>query len=180
MPLEGVQLQVVAGSPLQIVFSTTLENVSPPQRRESRLISVDASVQRLPSRARESGELGMSEVLLAVAVDCGVYLFTLPECTVYLQHCAAAPDFLSTVALHSPVVTVCAQGDTNVYLRVCPAQNRTEFLERPYTAATTGLLKEYGEVSWERRVEAREPSLGARVIAQAPLYDRRVRTGLEG
>ncbi|CAC9488599.1 hypothetical_protein_-_conserved [Leishmania infantum] len=175
-----VQLQVVTGNPLRVVSSVTLEDVPAPPDAKDGHVSIDGSVQLVPSRAGERGELGMSEVLVTVAADYGIHLFALRGHTLYFQHCVVAPECVSAVVLCYPVVTACTQGETNVYLQVYPVHDTTESLAPPYTAAATRLLKEYGKVSWKMRVEAREPTLGACVIAQASLYDRCVRTDLEG
>ncbi|KAG5505524.1 hypothetical protein GH5_03553 [Leishmania sp. Ghana 2012 LV757] len=175
-----VQLQVVTGNPLRIVSRLTLEDVSVSPETKDRCLSIDGSAQLALSRAGESGELSMPEVLVTVAVDYGIHLFALRGHTLYFQHCVVAPECVSSVGLCYPVVTVCTQGDTSVYLQVYPVHDTTESLAPPYTTATTRPLKEYGKVSWKMRVEAREPSLGACVIAQASLYDRCVRTDLEG
>ncbi|GET88630.1 hypothetical protein, conserved [Leishmania tarentolae] len=179
-PTGYVQLQMVACNPLRVLSTVTLEDVPAPPDAKDGPMSIDGSVQHVPSRACESGELGMSEVLVTVVAGYGIHLYALRGHTLYFQHCVVAPDCVSAVALCYPVVSVCTQGETNVYLQVYPVHDTTEFLAPTYTAAATRLLKEYGKVSWKMRVEAREPSLGACVIAQASLYDRCVRTDLEG
>ncbi|CAJ1024768.1 hypothetical protein, conserved [Leishmania lindenbergi] len=180
VPSGDVQLQVVTGNPLRVVSSVTLEDVAAPPDAKVEDVSIDGSVELVLSHANGSGELGMSEVLVTVAVGYGTHLFALRGHTLYFQHCVVAPECVSAVVLCYPVVTVCTQGETNVYLQVYPVHDTTESLAPSYTAATTKLLKEYGKVSWKMRVEAREPSLGACVIAQASLYDRCVRTDVEG
>ncbi|KAG5479147.1 hypothetical protein LSCM1_03000 [Leishmania martiniquensis] len=175
-----VQLQVVAGNPLRIVSKVTLEDVLAQPEPKGRCVSIDGSVQLVLSRAGEGDDMGMSEVLVTVAVDFGIHLFTLRGHTLYFQHCVVAPECASSVGLCYPVVTVCTQGDTTVYLQLYPVHDTTESLAPSYSTATTRPLKDYGKVSWKMRVEAREPSLGACVIAQASLYDRCVRTDVEG
>ncbi|KAK7194799.1 hypothetical protein NESM_000400300 [Novymonas esmeraldas] len=175
-----VELHVVAASPLRIVSSVTLEDVPLPPDAGDFDVCIDGAVHVVAPHTRDADAAARPEVLVAVSVDYGVHLFVLRGYTLHFQHCVVAPGCVSAVELCFPVVMACTDGDTNVYLQLYPVHDTTESLAPSYTAVATRPLKEYGKVSWKMRVEAREPSVGAEVIAQTAMYDRCVRTDVEG
>lgn len=176
----SVQLQVVAAHALRIASSETLEDSLGWLDVSSHEAKIDGAVQVVPTRVTSEGDTYGGEVLVAVAVDHAIHLFVLRGYTLLFQHCVLAPACTSSVTLCYPIVSVCTEGDSNVYLQVYPVNDDTEVLAPTYSPETTRPLKQYGRVSWKMRVSMREPTFGARVLAQAPLYDRCVRTDVEG
>ncbi|KPA85821.1 hypothetical protein ABB37_00160 [Leptomonas pyrrhocoris] len=175
-----VELQVVAAHPLRIASSETLEDSPGWLDVVSSGVSVDGAVQVVPTRINSEGDTYGGEVLVTVTVDYAIHLFVLRGYTLLFQHCVLAPACTTSVTLCYPIVTVCTEGDSNVYLQVYPVNDDTEVFAPSYSEESTKPLKKYGKVSWKMRVSMREPTFGASVLAQAPLYDRCVRTDVEG
>ncbi|KPI85570.1 hypothetical protein ABL78_5377 [Leptomonas seymouri] len=175
-----VQLQVVAAHPLRIASSETLEDSLGWLDVAARGVSVDGAVQVVPTRINSEGDTYGGEVLVTVAVDFAIHLFVLRGYTLLFQHCVLAPACTTSVTLCYPIVAVCTEGNSNVYLQVYPVNDDTEVFAPSYSDEATKPLKKYGKVSWKMRVAMREPTFGACVLAQAPLYDRCVRTDVEG
>ena len=175
-----VRLQVVAVHPLRIVSHETLEDSPGWMDVASHGVKVDGAVQVVPTRISSEVDTYGGEVLVTVVVDYAIHLFVLRGYKLLFQHCVLAPACVTSVTLCYPIVSVCTEGDSNVYLQVYPVNDDTEVLAPSYASEATRPLKTYGRVSWKMRVSMREPSFGACVLAQAPLYDRCIRTDVEG
>jgi hypothetical protein len=175
----SVQLQVVAAHPLRITSSEALEDSSGWVDVASHGVKVDGAVQVVPTRINRGDTYG-GEVLVTVTVECAIHLFVLRGYTLLFQHCVLAPACVTSVTLCYPIVSVCTEGDSNVYLQVYPVNDEAEVLAPSYSAGASRALKQHGMVSWKMRVSMREPTFGATILAQVPLYDRCVRTDVEG